>query len=245
MKGRAQQPIPEWLDPDYLFQLNYGPATRRETEAAKMAVGGSLYEELPGERLRRSRVTLLDRRLASRLFTAFFPSASADSILATSPGPEYTLHDKLSPFDYDPTDLRMSPLLWTENYIVNYVWSDQYSTKVLGLIRSPMSVVVEDIISLLEYLRNVESGDIQMTSGLPTSIFNVLRGFANSGIPRSIKGNSYDWAARGYLADMFNLITCLNLTERPKTTERTQMHTDIIGYNWFEKGSSRRWPERY
>ena len=174
MKGRAQQPIPEWLDPDYLFQLNYGPATRRETEAAKMAVGGSLYEELPGERLRRSRVTLLDRRLASRLFTAFFPSASADSILATSPGPEYTLHDKLSPFDYDPTDLRMSPLLWTENYIVNYVWSDQYSTKVLGLIRSPMSVVVEDIISLLEYLRNVESGDIQMTSGLPTSIFNVL-----------------------------------------------------------------------
>jgi len=139
----------------------------------------------------------------------------------------------------------MSPLLWTENYIVNYVWSDQYSAKVLGLLRSPMSVVVEDIIRLLEYLRNVARGDIQMTSGLPTSIFNVLRRFAASGIPLSIKGNLYDWAARGYLADMFNLITCLNLTERPKTMERTQMHTDIIGYNWFEKESSRRWPERY
>ena len=57
---------PNWLNYDYLFNINYGPASMADTVAA------SQLKTFRMERCERSRITLLDRRIADKLhFTLF------------------------------------------------------------------------------------------------------------------------------------------------------------------------------
>lgn len=63
---------PEWLNGDYLYCLNYGGATMHMVGAAYLAINGRIND------IERSRVTLLDRKVAHELHTALF-----DSIVVT------------------------------------------------------------------------------------------------------------------------------------------------------------------
>ena len=67
------QPAPTWLDPDFLYRINYGPATRDYVErardilrAAKTVLGA------------RPTITLLDREMAKKLHQAIFSKSRID-----------------------------------------------------------------------------------------------------------------------------------------------------------------------
>lgn len=211
-----------------------------------MSPGGSVYEDLRQDREDRSHVTLLDRVLGLKLFRTLFPHSPAESIFATHASAENNEQyaGRLSPFDYDQADPKVSPLLWTESFIVNCVWDDHYSSTVLGKNGRPsMSVIV---INLLDYLRDPYSPGTTVTLQLPTFIYSVLHGFAAGQKACSImNGASLDWAAKGYLADMFNLVTCVHYVGRKEPGSKVIQQTDIMGKDWYERDGPWKWSERH
>jgi hypothetical protein len=63
---RLDQPR-EWLDAEYLYKINYGPASSNDVRIAYKALKAA--DDLP----KRNRITLLDRKIAQKLCESVFP----------------------------------------------------------------------------------------------------------------------------------------------------------------------------
>jgi hypothetical protein len=251
MLEKARLEVPTWLDADFLFRLNYGTATREDVEEAKVAIISSFSNDLRFQRKKRVRITLLDRVVAGNLYRALFPRAPEKPLFAVDGAidNEKRYAERLSPFDYDENDPSVYPLLWIEEFIVNHIWNDNYSGSVLSSdSRPPMNDVVLDMIALLEF-STVWS--MEHDADKPPKVYDMLRGFAATVRMRSsppgilLDDSQLDWAARGFLADMFNAIICVRYLARvdPKCRKRTEPG-EILGWDWMEKGGPRRWPEK-
>lgn len=232
---------PDWLDADLLFRINYGEADRQDVARLKEAILGSHSADVQIERKQRACVTLLDRLTAQKLYQALFPRADWKTVFATDSGSDSKQYpQRLTPFDYDESNPLIYPLLWTEEFIVDNVWNDQYSKQVLGgNSRPPMYAVVLDMILLLQFL--------QKNPEKPRTVYDVLSEFAKSHRLLSVGHNiDIDWAARGYLADLFNIVTCVRYLARDdRNSSIIKVHpAEILGWDYNEKGGPRTWPER-
>jgi hypothetical protein len=242
MVAKENQKCPDWLDAELLFRMNYGPATRKDVAKLKVAIIGSRSIYVQEKRKQRARVTLLDRVLAQRLYRALFPRADWKSAFATDHETDQTQYTKrLSPFDYDDSDPLIYPILWTEEFIVDNVWNDQYSREILGgHSRPPMCAVVSDMILLVQFL--------QQNTEKSQTVYALLRNFARSHRLLSLGVDvEVDWAARGYLSDLFNIVTCVRyLARNDRKGKLKQVHqAEILGWDFNEKGGpTRTWPER-
>ena len=241
MVAKGAQKCPDWLDAEFLFRINYGPATRKDVSKLKVAIIGSRSIYVQEKRKERARLTLLDRVLAQSLYRALFPRADWKAVFATDHETDQTRYsNRLSPFDYDEADPLIYPLLWTEEFIVDNVWNDQYSKEILGgSSRPPMYAVIVDMILLLHFL--------QRDTEKPRPVSDILSEFAKSHNLLSVGRNiDIDWAARGYLSDLFNIVTCVRYLARDdRRVKIKKVHqAEILGWDFNEKGGPRTWPER-
>jgi len=114
------QERPDWLDVDYLYRLNYGPAN-----ASDAAIAFKIIDNLGQEK--RAEITLLDRVLAHNLHCSFFPN-SRTSLISFDCSPEGEFVNPYPSLDETSTDT----IVWIENFVVRMVWNRNYSSSVLG-----------------------------------------------------------------------------------------------------------------
>ena len=69
--------VPEWLDADFLYRINYAPATLEEVARAQ-----STLRPLP-EGTERQRITLLDRHIATFLHRSMFSESAKKQLFLT------------------------------------------------------------------------------------------------------------------------------------------------------------------
>src|SRR5271169_3340535 len=112
--------VPPWLDADFLYRINYGPASPSDAaiawEGIKGTVGGWTQQ----------RITLLDRRIVYKLFEALFNTSVKPPILRSDWNEEEEAEEEedadqicsseglLSPFDYRYFNSETLPYFWCE-----------------------------------------------------------------------------------------------------------------------------------
>lgn len=203
-KGMA---LPEWLDSAFIHGVNYGPSS-----------GGNYFDILESSnvlcsRTERAARTLLDRSLAEKLHDAiFFRSASYRPFLTDWPPlnerGQFISRNAMSPFDYDSLSLETFPIINAERFYTKCGTTYPHSASVLGAKTRPsMATVVLDMIDLVAYFGSIAS-DIE-----PQAVSDWLSAFAKSYQLKSISPDDNidkEWLIRGYLADMFSVVACLN-----------------------------------
>lgn len=165
------------------------------------------YNYRPG----RSNITLLDRAVAARLHKALFdcPGYHLSILTDSSKNLDAKLPENgISPFDYDASCLEHIPFVWAEDFVITCIWNGQYSSSVLSTSsRPPMAAVVMDMIDMIEFFKS------QCTIDSPrATIDEWLKNFYHSQKLRSIDISQTvdeNWAARGFLADLFCTVACL------------------------------------
>jgi hypothetical protein len=241
---KAKQTPPEWLDADFLFRINYGPATPEDARKVKNSIIRCLRSDTTVQRRERSRLTLLDRKIAKQLHDALFKFYRSKKMFATDwPCEGIFNKDFLSPFDYDLSDPSLYPLIWTEDFVQQCVWNENYSSPILGDERPPMYAIVLDMIDLINYFESQSSSGQQTVATLLATYAKTTtssRCFSNKDGQLNV-----DWASRGFLADLLNLSTCVRFLARDSSkSKRKQMHqAEIQGWNWNEEVYSRTWME--
>jgi hypothetical protein len=208
----AKIPIPLWLDAELLYNINYGPATVAEINTVRSALDGVATVE------DRSRITLLDRRIADRLHGALFNKSlighqfetdweEGQTALSADPELEVLTVPKLSPFDYS---LELSdesePLANCESFCTNCIWMELYSGTILGLNdRPPLAAVVSDLIAMVKFL-SAEKAET------PRTITECLTDFVRKTPFQSVTSltnmdqKTQERMIKGYLSDMFNIV---------------------------------------
>lgn len=112
----------------------------------------------------RRSLTLLDREMAKILHNTLFPNVGVKLFDGEANGDENPAREipptSLTPFDY-PADPTIDTLMRFEEYVVFTMWSESYSTSLLGSDRPPMAAVARDLISLVLYLQGFMSQGIE------------------------------------------------------------------------------------
>lgn len=193
--------IPPWLDAEFLFRINYGPATLKDAQLARKCLNPCY--------LKRYHITLLDRWLGACLHRALYKMSSKMLFLtdwidqddgSTAHEPKVKIFK--TPFDYPASEKESEPIMWCEEFVVNCVWDRKYSSAVLGSSRPPMAAVVLEIIEMVNYLSQATQ---------VTTVLSHLRGFN----PRWTVSVNFDrdWGSRGYLLDMFRIVIARRLSQ--------------------------------
>lgn len=205
--------LPNWLNCDYLFNINYGPASREDTLLASQ-----LKTHRINDRSERARITLLDRRIADKLHFALFNYSAARPPFATdfkdgkpipdlemNPSAKNTNVHRVTPFDYDSLNDENSLLTRLEDFVVRCVWCSGYSSTILGLdARPPMAAVAMDVIDMVNYLKTFT----ETPCSVATCLLEFLRDY-----PRSLQHKfpvNHDSVVRSYLADLFRIVIALD-----------------------------------
>jgi hypothetical protein len=235
--------VPEWLDPELLFRLNYGgPTTVDEMKSVKDAISvkeaimiddvessdsddsdsddSDSDDGVPSADKRkrlikarsRTEITLLDRPIAAKLHKALYGSSSKYSLgFHTDWSPDRVPSKPalgVSPFDY-VSSVQTFPMVWSEDFVVNNVWGEKYSSSVVGKAsKPPLAAVVMDMIDLVEFLVSIDSRE-------PQNLVEWTKEFVRKKQLRSVISGEevdVDWAARGYIADMFSIVACVSCT---------------------------------
>lgn len=199
-KGRD---IPKWLDAELLFRLNYGPSTSGDIGSARKALG---------KRKGRTEVTLLDRAIAAKLHKALYNWPYYRRGFETDWSPDLEHKEPtpgISPFDYD-SSVQTFPLVWTENFVINNVWgADPYASSIIGKAnKPPLAAIVMDMIALVQFLQKIPSNQ-------PKKLVEWNTEFIQSNKLHSTvayRKSEEDWAARGYIADLFSIVTGVGST---------------------------------
>jgi len=240
-------PDRSWLDPRYLYRINYGPASRDDVEVAYAALKAA--DHLP----ERGRLTLLDRRIAHEFSKTVFPAehekwaicidwtleneeAQGQVLEAyqhlTSPhGRRVGIgHSKiefgrrLSPFELNPFAAESEVIRACEEFCVNCVWDNKYASAIFGdNARPPMAAVATDMMNMVTFLS-------RMPHETPRLILECLRDFLSSNRLYSIAGQGInaDVACRGFLWDMFMIVVCCPRNYR----ELEGWDRSVRGINW-------------
>jgi hypothetical protein len=216
-------PVHSLLEAPYLYAINYGPASSADAKRAHAALA-----LVASDLSKRSRLTLLDRRIAHDLCTVVFPTALENltfctdwnlenkeaQALADSQHQTYPpcCEDKnriefgrrLSPFELNPFAAESEFIRACEEFCVNCVWNTNYASAIFGDgPRPPMAAVATDMITLVQFLG-------RMPREKPRTISECCREFLSSSRLYSIAEPvmDADAACRGFLWDMFMLIVC-------------------------------------
>jgi hypothetical protein len=105
-------------------------------------------------------------------------------------------------------------MVWSEDFVVNEVWAERkkggYSSSVVGKAnKPPLAAVVMDMIDLVEFLKSIASEE-------PKKLVEWTKEFVQRTQLRSVlisgEEADVDWAARGYIADMFSIVACVSCT---------------------------------
>jgi hypothetical protein len=145
-----------WLDPDYLYRINYGPASRNDVEVVYKAL------QAADNLSKRSRITLLDRSVAQELCKTLFLTNTDKMIFCTdwtaeneARNHEALVHQRtvryingtksenpyntdlqfgrrLSPFEFNPFATESEFLRAYEEFCVNCVWIMTYASAIFG-----------------------------------------------------------------------------------------------------------------
>jgi hypothetical protein len=100
-------------------------------------------------------------------------------------------------------------MLWAENFVISRVWSNNYSSSIIGsTTKPPMAAVILDMIELINFLKSIKE---------PKTIVAWLTEFAQTVQLYSYSPDEIidsDWAGRGYIADLFSIVACLECTSQ-------------------------------
>jgi len=222
-------PIPTWLDADFLYRINYGPGTREDAvkaweilylinhgpEPREDAVP-ALKPVRPSVLRKRDRVrlTLLDRHVVNKLYRAVFkkgqpPVLYSDWDTTKDPPTAFPNAQSISPFDYVAHTVDTLIYRWCEEFVVQTVWKSDYSSKIFGAQRPPMAAVAFDLILLVKHLSQLPRYPEQPLS-------RCFRTFLRRRTLHSLSigpGFDFDWACRGYLWDLYNILVHYKLTQ--------------------------------
>jgi hypothetical protein len=230
----------KWLDGDFLYRINYGPASAQDVLAVREAI--SEYQPL----WKRGRLTLLDRRIAVELVDALFnvrspsfssdPDAKMDSIVGQHiEGTNQGFGRRLSPFEYNPFTAESEPLRTVEDLCVNCVWSKGYSSTTLGSqesdseTRPAMAAVVTDMIAMMKFFSNIvnkPAAEIQLPLSLEECFILFVEEVELCSVERQ-KGNP-DLPTEGYLWDLFTVIVCITRYSRERQGWKPQRKQSTI-----------------
>jgi len=192
-------------------------------------------------------VTLLDRRIVQELFKAVFKGSVNPPSLHTDwdakkeheEGNRYPSAELISPFDYISHTPETSVYRWCEEFVVQYVWRPDYSSTIFGSdVRPPMAAVAYDIILMVTYLASLPRYPERV-------LVDCFRKFLSSQKRKlcSISiGADFDWnwACRGYLWDLFNIIIMDSLSENgldkysPKRLKDVKDEAEFVKVTWIE-----------
>jgi hypothetical protein len=186
---------PEWLDPEFLYRINYGPATAKDVQESFALLGST-------DTCRES-ITLLDRRIADSLHKALFGLSSKPLFKVDTNSSDVQFQGNQTPYDYPQWNDEAFPLMWCEEFTVQCIWALAYSSEVLGKSARPSMVAVAlDMIDMVTYLNGLET---------PRRRTDCLQSFFTShqwrSIPEETRGNiDTNWASEGYLHDLFRIV---------------------------------------
>jgi hypothetical protein len=192
------------LEAEFLYRLNYGPATREDVERARKTLLDSKAD-------RRLSITLLDRVMAEILHKAIFSKSRANLFKTDWVEGDVDIQDvrrkwPWTPFDYPDSD-EMAPLMWCEEYTIHTLWSRYYSSSILGTNRPPMAGIARDIITLIDYLTQCY---------LQQPLLNYLKDFYMPlfSVPPPLNQSvDKEWASRGLFADIFTIASAQGRSE--------------------------------
>jgi len=163
-----------------------------------------------GDVVERTEMTFLDRPLAAKLHKSLYHGEQFSPGFETdwTPGREAeNSTGRVSPFDYDSTTEQTFPMLWAEDFVILSVWEKKYSGSIIGTtIKPPMAAVVLDMIALVDFLKSIKEQRM---------IIQWLTEFVRNNQLRSSLPDhdiDVDWAGRGYIADLFSIVACLECT---------------------------------
>ena len=209
------------MDADFIFRLNYGPLSAQEVKSTQammyqydidLAVQFALKKasiKADKEIAGRTEMTFLDRPIAAKLKRALYNSLQFVSFETDGSGNGDTKAPTrgISPFDYDSSSEQTFPMLWAENFVISWAWNKGYSSSIIGSVtKPPMAAVVLDMIDLVNYLKSISE---------PKTIVAWLTAFVrNNRLQSLIQDGQIDeeWAGRGYIADLFSIVACLECT---------------------------------
>lgn len=206
--------VPQWLDTDFLYRINYGPGTVEDVARATRVL------ENISDRKARERITLLDRYVALELHQTLFAFSTRKSpfkfdwLEALEDVPaliqQGELKDgRISPFDYPPFNDEVETLMWVEEYTVRCVWSTTYSSHFLGKTSRPsLSAVACDIMTVLRSLQRAQNGieGAPIKSQLLYGPYNHLLGLFSIPDTHPHDLRNPEVGSEGFLFDLFSLV---------------------------------------
>lgn len=234
---------PEWLDSDFLYRINYGPGTQDDaTKAWK-----NILQPVVSRRQRRLRVTLLDRRIVDMLFKAMYKKGAKPPILHSDwnettesvEGLKYPSQELASPFDYVSHTSETALYRWLEEFVVQNLWRRDYSSALFGNEkRPPMAAVALDMIHLVKYMATLPRYPERSLAECFTEFLSCQRHKLHS---LNVEPDfDFDWACRGYMWDLFNIIILESLSENgldkynPKRAENVPDEAEFVNVTWVE-----------
>jgi hypothetical protein len=216
----------KWLDGEFIYRINYGPATAQDVLTAREALRD--HRDL----WKRGRLTLLDRRIAFDLVNALFsvqgpsfscdPAGKVEFIEGHHNEGEYPgFGRRLSPFEYNPFTAESEPLRAVEDFCITCVWSKGYSSTTLGSstfdyeTRPPMAAVAKDMIAMMNFFLEI-SEKPETQSQLPRTFEDWFELFLQGTKLYSIDSRSDNLPTEGFLWDLFTVMICLTRNPRER-----------------------------
>lgn len=231
------------MNADFLYRINYGPGTHDDADLAWK----STLQPVLKHKSKRLRVTLLDRHIVEKLFKALFRQSVNRPILHSDwdaekeyeEGDRYPSAELFSPFDYISHTPETSVYRWCEEFVVQYIWRPDYSSANFGNdVRPPMAAVAYDIILMVTYLASLPRYPERV---LADCFKKFLSSHKRKLCSISIGANfDWNWACRGYLWDLFNIIIMDSLSENgldrysPKRLTDVKDEAEFVKVTWIE-----------
>lgn len=146
---------PLWLDEDFLYQLNYGPANSADFTTSLTGVIALLEADAE-----RERITLLDRLVAEKLHKAMFGEYYVGTrfLADWGDGPLWLIlsdEQTITPFDYDPLVRETKLFMSCEAFITTEVLDQASLRSAFCNPRPSMVPIAHDIMDLLKYFVSI------------------------------------------------------------------------------------------
>jgi hypothetical protein len=205
------RPIPEWVDAEYLYRINYGPATAKDVA---ILMSSHLARHIFAER--RSTI-LLDRRVSQKLEKTLYPNSRSNVTPRSDDGVSQLLgkgrDSAVSSSFYDRSNPKAGILLNTRDFFRHWFYDRNYCSKGLGTTsRAPIAAVVFDMIDLVTYLSKITtSSDPQPVSWFLEDFF---RSHPNLRSLAPTQALEHRWpAVCGFLYDLFDIVSGLRVLD--------------------------------